>query len=479
MTALFACQFESSFAPAIGDSDASVPRNAPSGSLCPGAAGSGFALPLAGNVTRPFEQSMGSVPCAAGKGSYDFALIDMDGDLREDLVVTRSCDDPSVGLTTSWLVYRSSSAGFGAPVRYVLPVLSTVPGCIEEKLVDVDGDRRPDLLITSSCVDLSIGTSAWLLYANTGTAFELAPRSFALPPAGAPGTFAPRVFSSLEQDTAQCDPFRSSRPAYAFFDLTGDLKPDFVFTSACDDPNVGVSHWRVYPSTGAGVGPPIDFALPPGSTFAFPRGGDWACRPALSSPRYYVVDFDGDLKPDLVVTKSCSDVVNVGTNDWLVYTNTGTSFVASPRVVPLPLRGLTTTAPFDRLDQTVECASGAKLSHTLVDVDGDFKPDLVLTRDCLDHQVGALGWLVFLNDGSALSGPSTYTLPDVLGATMSAPAALEGEPLCDTSRPRAAFRAEHFFGPELDLLVTATCNDPTVGRTRWLAYRPSCLVPPR
>ncbi|HSQ67589.1 MAG TPA: hypothetical protein VLM85_30475, partial [Polyangiaceae bacterium] len=173
------------------------------------------------------------------------------------------------------------------------------------------------------------------------------------------------------------------------------------------------------------------------------------------------------------------DVVNVGTNDWLVYTNTGTSFVASPRVVPLPLRGLTTTAPFDRLDQTVECASGAKLSHALVDVDGDFKPDLVLTRDCLDRQVGALGWLVFLNDGSALTGPSTYALPDVLGATMSAPAALEGELLCDTSRPRAAFRAEHFFGPELDLLLTATCTDPTVGSTRWLAYRPSCIVPPR
>jgi FG-GAP-like repeat len=474
LTALLCACASQSSAPPLGDTDAAINQQLSATIPCSFNASSAIALPPAGGVTSPFVSgTTGTVACQSGTGSFDYTVVDMNGDTKQDLVVTQACDDASITPSTAWLVYLNDSTGaFGAPLKYVLPVLSTTPGCITETVVDVDGDLKPDLLVTSSCLDASVGTTQWLLYVNTGTAFDLTAQSFALPSAGPQGN-ATRVFASLEQASEQCS--TPIHPAYAFVDVTGDLKPDFVMTQACDDSTVGITHWRVYENDGMGATTLVNFTLPTNSTFASPRGGTMSCTLSAPTPGYTVVDFNGDLKPDLVVTKSCADA-SAGVTQWLVYLNTGSSFGGTPLAVNLPVRGATTSAPFDTTQATVSCTGGAKQTHALVDVNGDYKPDLVLTQDCSDGTVGVGVWLVLLNSGSAFGTPMPYALPPVIGATTSAPAGFSGGSLGCSGATHAAFGASHFLGQELDLVVTATCTDQTVGTSRWLVAHPECTT---
>ena len=467
---LFACSLcacESTTKPGyLPDSDAATQRPQTGGSTCAFVATpQSFAIPLASGVeSPPLQQTAGSLPCAGGSGTYDFGLRDMDGDLREDLVVTRSCDDTTIGVT-DWLVYPNTGSGFGAAVRFALPVLPTSPGCVGASLVDVDGDFKPDLVVTSLCTDTSVGTSRWLVYPSSGTAFAATAQPLQLPAAGALGTYA-----TLEVDAPSCATFQ---PAYAFFDLTGDHKADLVVTSACDDPTVGISSWRVYPGTGTALAAPISFTLPGANTFASPRQGEVACQGAAPSPRYAVLDFDGDYKPDLVVTKSCIDT-SAGSSHWLVYPNGGASFGQS-EIVALPVLAGAPAGAFEAFADTAQCVSGGgMLAHALADVDGDLKPDLVVTSACTDASVGVSDWYVFRNQGASFGTLSAYALPAALGATATVPAGLGGALSCTASESHAAFSAIPLLSPELDLVVTETCAGGGVGVSSWLVFRPTC-----
>ncbi len=467
---LSACEGAPEGPPSLGGTDAAVGTPSAATPSCAFAATPPFTLPAVLGVERPLRATSGRVPCTSGTGSYDFALRDMDGDQREDLVVTRACDDATVGVT-SWRVYPNSGDGFGPPVRFALPVLpGAVPlpsGCARESLVDVDGDRRPDILVTALCTDAAIGTTRWLAYRNLGKGFEPTPRSFALPAAPAPG-----LYVDTEVDAPSC---RSFQPAYRFFDLTGDLVPDLVVTQACDDATVGLTHWRVYAGTGDGVAAPVDFALPPGGTFASSVGGAIACRPSFPTPRYTLLDFDGDLTPDLLITGSCTDTT-VGDTTWLVYRNDGTSFAQAPLHVPLPIVPRTPAPPFELPSGSVACAGGSRvMTHTLVDVDGDMAPDILFTSACDDSSDGVLYWRVARNQGAGFAAPVPYALPPALGATPDMSVGLGGPLACATLPHRARFAAEPLLGPDLELVATSSCDDASVGSSRWLLFRPSCL----
>ena len=123
-------------------------------------------------------------------------MVDINGDTRADIVVTSACGDATVG-TAEYLVYLNNGTGFDAAAAYALPSLPTAPGCVQTALVDVDGDSMLDFVVTSSCDDATIGPSHWLVYHNTGSAFDLTAISYTLP-----NDTGVRAFASLEADTA-------------------------------------------------------------------------------------------------------------------------------------------------------------------------------------------------------------------------------------------------------------------------------------
>jgi len=390
----------------------------------------------------------------------------MNGDGRADLVVTRTCEDQNIGVG-ALLVYLNTGTSFGAAAQYALPSLPTTPGCAQTALVDVDGDYKLDFVVTSLCTDATVGTSQWLVYHNTGSGFDLTGLSYALPPGA-----SLRAFASMEVDAASCP---VNQPAFAFFDITGDAIPDMVVSTACDDAAVGVTHWRVYPGTATGVGAPIAFALPGQSVFAAPLGSDVSCVPSgLSTPRYAVVDFNGDLKPDLVVTKSCTDA-GAGVSHWSVFPNEGAAFAQQPVFASLPVLSEQPTGAFDALTASVSCTNvSSTLNHTFADVDGDLKPDIVVTQTCGDPFVGATDWLVMRNAGAGFDNPEPYILPAALDATEKTPASdITGALNCATSGSTPGFDSMHLLGPPLDVVVTASCSDSSVGASRWLAFVPT------
>jgi hypothetical protein len=108
--------------------------------------------------------------------------------------------------------------------------------------VDFTGDGKPDLVLTHSCTDPSVGTTHWLVYPNVGSGFASTPTSFALPSESAP------LFELSGYDNGDGACTLSNAQWWSTVDFTGDGKPDLVLTHSCTDPSVGVKEWQVFPS---------------------------------------------------------------------------------------------------------------------------------------------------------------------------------------------------------------------------------------
>ena len=438
------------------------------------AAGASFALPaIAGLAQGAFTSLSGDAKCIDGK-PFRFALRDMDGDRQPDLVVETTCGDATIGLD-AWNVYTNSGTGFAATAtRFALPQPRLDPMCAKWQLADVDGDLAPDLVVTSLCTDPSVGSTRWMVYKNGPGGFGT-PSPFALPiqpgnPAG--------VFASVDPQPADC---ANGRPGYTFFDIDGDKKGDLVITSACDNAQIGMTAWRVYLGSGTGVATtPITFPLPtvpfaPAGTYASAAGGGPGCSAAIPGPRYSAIDFDGDLRPDLVLTEDCTDT-SVGFTRWSLYRNSGTGFAATPEKVALPTLPGVTLHAFDALAAGAAC-TGAQPTpgFAAVDVDGDLRPDLLVTRACADVSTGVANWLLYKNqDGGLATASAALALPSALGGSVTAPLGLGGNAACTAGPPRPAFAAVSLAHSKLDLVVTSACADVTVGTSRWVVYEPTC-----
>ena len=131
-------------------------------------------------------------------------------------------------------------------------------------------------------------------------------------------------------------------------------------------------------------------------------------------------------------------------------------FAPSPTPFALPTLGLAPASPFTQLSNQEACPAGTgKLVYSLADMNADGQVDLVVTADCDDATVGTSAWLVYLNDGNGFAAaPVRFALPP--------PTPTAG---CATS---VVFDINGDYIP--DEVVTALCNDTTVGTSRWLVY---------
>jgi hypothetical protein len=311
---------------------------------------------------------------------------------------------------------------------------------VSHALRDMDGDARPDLLVYSDCGDPSIGTSYWNVYANTGTGFATTASQWTLPS-------SPEGDAWTELEDSGCPIM------HALLDIDGDQRPDLVIHADCDDDAVGTDHWNVHLNTGAGFAASASsWALPaPAATDPWTEIEDDEC-PVGHTLR----DMDGDQRPDLLVYYDFAcDALTFESDHWQVYLNSGSGFASTATAWVLP------PAPLGDPWAALEDRS-CPIFHSLLDMDGDARPDLLAYVNCGDGSVGTSYWDVYLSVGTGFADtPTEWTLP--------ATASLDPWNELEDDTCTVAHSLRDMNGDARpDLLVF--CDDAAVGSDRWDVY---------
>lgn len=144
-------------------------------------------------------------------GERTWATVDLDGDGVRDLVQTAdpaSADSRAFhdGAGSYWRFFKGSRSGFAAtPERFAVPESGAADGFFATEvssgprawlLVDLDGDRRPELVQTADparsegAAFRDAAGSYWRVFANGGASFSRVATRFPLPDAGLSAGFA-------------------------------------------------------------------------------------------------------------------------------------------------------------------------------------------------------------------------------------------------------------------------------------------------
>jgi hypothetical protein len=500
--------------PDVGVPDVGGPDSGVATACLPSAFGfaaAGAPWPLPGYVTsrsNPFTNSLSrSSSCYSGPANDypGYRVFDIDGDALPDVVMSSDCNDPTVG-HTRWMVYKNTGAGFAAaPTPWPLPgyvtsrsnpftnSLSRSSSCYSGpandypgyRVFDIDGDKRPDVVMSSDCNDATVGHTVWMVYKNTGAGFAAAPTPWALP--GYVTSRSNPFTNSLSRSSSCYSGPANDYPGYRVFDIDGDARPEVVMSSDCNDATVGHTVWMVYKNTGAGfAAAPTPWALPAYATSrtnpftnSLSRSSSCYSGPANDYPGYRVFDIDGDARPEVVMSSDCNDAT-VGHTVWMVYTNTGAGFAAAPTAWSLPGYATSRSNPFtNSLSRSSSCYSGPANDYPgyrVFDIDGDARPDVVMSSDCNDTAVGQTVWAVYRNTGSGFTAAaSCWALPGYITSrsnpftnSLSRSSSCYSGPANDYPGYRV-FDLDGDTRP--DVVMSSDCNDATVGHTRWIRYK--------
>lgn len=358
------------------------------------AAATPFALPP-GYSSAAFFTPSATVTCGAA-GAPTFTLFDLTGDGRLDLVITRLCGDATVG-DTRWIVHAGGDDGFDAtPTTWSLPTgypiasfdltAATVTcgptGAPSYLVGDTDGDGHPDLVVTRKCGDNTVGDTQWIVHRGGNAGFGAA-ASWTLPTGYSVGAFTSAAA------TVTCG--AAGAPSYAAVDADGDRRIDLLVTRKCGDDGVGTARWIVHPGGAIGFGVGADWTLPPGYAVPLVTLGAAATCGAAGTPTYLTFDVTGDRRLDLVVSRLCGDTT-VGDTRWLVHRGSDTGFAATADGIALPAGYI--AAAFTTFAGQATCGAAGTPSFIASDVDGDRRPDLLVTRKCGDATVGDTRWIL-------------------------------------------------------------------------------------
>jgi hypothetical protein len=335
--------------------------------------------------------------------SQAWTLVDFDGDGILDLVQTGAlAASGRVTVLTDatgpyWRVFRGTATGFATPaVRFAVPDAAVAEGFFAASandgprawaLLDLDGDRRPELVQTADPrrTDGAVWSDAsgayWRVYAHGATAFSADATRFPVPPSGTSLGFA-----SVSSDDGA---FR-----WRVVDVEGDGVLDLV-QSANPAAAGGVAYadgtggfWRRFRGVqGAAPSSTIAFATT-SERWAVPASGtsDGFFAPTYAAPppntRFWdTLDVTGDGVLDLVQTADPSVNGGFAWSDtqgqfWRVFRGEATGFSRVGTAWRLPGSGLA-----DGFFATAARESAAPRQWVLVDLDGDKTFEIVQTAD--------------------------------------------------------------------------------------------------
>ncbi|MBK9284433.1 MAG: T9SS type A sorting domain-containing protein [Sphingobacteriaceae bacterium] len=308
--------------------------------------------------------------------------------------------------------------------------------------IDMNGDGKPDLVITSQgngTYKDSFNPGAnpfWMVYLNTGVSYSNTAINWLLPPnAGKFLSGHDYGFNSLS-DIGSPSQFDQG---WTTMDINGDGKPDLIIICEgtgiyrdCFAPGAN-PYWKVHLNTGSGFSPTaINWVLPP-FTGQFLSGHEYGLNaiagsgsPAQFDQGWSTMDVNGDSKPDIVVvcegTGVYRDCFAPGANPyWKVYLNTGSGFATTATNWTLPSYAGNYLSGHDYGFNAISYGGTANISDqgwSLVDMDGDKKPEMVLVcegtgtyKDCFSPNSNSY-WKVYQNNGSGFSNTAiNWSLP--------------------------------------------------------------------
>ncbi|MEZ4452530.1 MAG: hypothetical protein R3B09_23905 [Nannocystaceae bacterium] len=435
-----------------------------------------------------------SAGCLNSGEEFSFSLLDLVGDPRPDLVVTDNCDPAGVG-TSLWLVHEALGSGFAARATpWTLPNIvatqevlddlghDSSAGCLNAEelsftLLDLVGDRRPDLVVTDNCDPAGVGTSEWQIYEATSAGFAAQAISWSLPNLVA----AQEVLDDLSFDSSTgC--LNGEELTFSLLDLVGDRRPDLVVTDNCDVAGVGTSAWQVYEATDTG------FAAE-ATSWSLPNLV--ATEEVLDDPyhdssagclngeelTFTLLDLVGDRRPDLVVTDYC-DAAGVGTSEWRVYEATGAGFAAEATSWTLP-NIVATEEVLDDLfhDSSAGCLNTETLTFSVLDLTGDRVPDLVLTDNCDAAGVGTSEWQVYTGTAAGFAAqPVSWSLPNIVGLEeVLDDLSHDSSAGCFDSQTLTFSLADLTGDGASDMVWTDACDVAGVGTTLWRLFPRRCV----
>ncbi len=351
-----------------------------------GCVGDGSVSVLLGNGDGTFQPAVAYD--SGGPDTYSVAVADVNGDGKPDIVVANSGNN-TVGVLLGngdgtfrpAVTYPSSAAGSGA----------TCPDAVT--IADVNGDGRPDLIVTNYCSENYLTKLVGVLLGNGDGTFQ----------------------SAVAYDSGGLQAY-----SVAVADVNGDGKPDLLVANwVASDQDVGSGTVGVLLGNGDGTFQPavaydsggtlaysiavadvngdgnLDVAVAncaPTGSFACPNfggsggtgvvgillgNGDGTFRPVVTydsgglyATSIAIADVNGDGKPDLLVT------------NWCASAGCGTDGVVGVLVG----NGDGTFQPA----QTFDSGGGAAWSVAVADVNGDGMPDLLVADNSSSSAVGVL-----------------------------------------------------------------------------------------
>lgn len=315
--------------------------------------------------------------------SPNWQLLELTGDGVLDVVVTAYPGLDAVG-DTHWLVFPGSAEGFSDTGRvFALPTglgedafrfgVDLDPDLPAWELLDLDGDRVPELVVTQ-VEDAPV--VAWSVFHASQGGFVDSAVPWPLPEG--PAHAWTRTHDVVDDDWS-----------WSLVDLDGDGFRDVVITSDPDEPELGRTRWRVHHGQdGAFDAGWRSWGLPPQTEPVFSRVPDPALDDRLN---FSLVDLTGDGVRDLVVHTDVAEA-EVGVTHWRLHPHVQDGYsqmgfeVALPEVFPA---GTLHTA----------ASMGPETAFGLTDVDGDGRPDLVATQieGAGIEGLGTERWAVFVN----------------------------------------------------------------------------------
>ncbi|KAB2889157.1 MAG: hypothetical protein F9K40_19975 [Kofleriaceae bacterium] len=198
---------------------------APDGAQADGGVAADATSPVCGFATAASDWTLPAGAAMAGFGAFEgvntlgrFRAVDLDGDRRPDIVWTHWFDDDTVG-AMRWMRHPGVVGGFaddavpwslpatGGPFLYA----SDWGQYPSYDMLDLDGDARPELVVTFRGNGGPVGNQHWEVYRNEGTASRPRARRGRCRPGtrptrsawrAAPGTLSVRMLPDTSSSTS-------------------------------------------------------------------------------------------------------------------------------------------------------------------------------------------------------------------------------------------------------------------------------------